>query len=331
MRFADYLQNSAVHIMIYGEPFTGKSHLAATVCELGFRVIWISTDRGLEHLRLLSDEAKERLEIIYLPDSRDNPVAYTSTMGIFSGRYLSICHQHGAKNCRFCQQNNLGVTPVQLEKCGHDTVVVLDHLTQVSESAMNLAIRYSINKKEKDANNITWSMTDEDALVLYKPGYGQWQYLWNYMSELLNKIQMAPYHVVAISHVVETRQEDGERRLVPHGGSDRFSRTVPRYFDHIITTEVMNGRHVFSSATTDKTKLIAGSRTDISISKLTKEGERPSLAPFFNGEIPKDITREYGITAAEKMLDSGPGAMIELPPSSQSIAVRLAALKGNRI
>lgn len=320
MKVTDYLTNPAQHIMIYGEPFTGKSTLAATVANLGFRVIWISLDRSVVHLQNLPAEAKEMIELIYIPDNRDNPVAYQSIMGMFSGRPTAICHLHGRLECKVCKEHHADdFTPVQFSKLGIETVVVIDHLTQTAESAMNRVIRYSIENKEQDANKITWDKITDEALVMYKPGYSQWQYLWNYMSALLDKIQAAPFHVIVVSHVVESKQEDGNKRLVPHGGSDRFSRNVPRYFDHIITTEVGNGKHKFSSATTDATMLIAGSRTDISISKLFKEGERPTLKPFFTGEVPK-VTREYGVDAAATFLSSLP------PPKSPPAAGSKAAL-----
>lgn len=323
MKVEDYLSNPAQHIMIYGEPFTGKSTLASTVALLGFRVIWISLDRSIVHLQKLPKEAQERVELIHLPDGMDHPIGYPTIMSMFSGRPVEICYEHGVVGCAFCKQNKKGFTPFQSSKLGIETVVVIDHITQIASSAMNIVIEYAIKAGEKDANAVIWNSNDPDRFRFFKPGLNQYGYLGRYMEAFLDKIQAAPFHIVCISHVVETKQEDGDRRLVPHGGTDKFSRNVTRYFDHVITTEVRTKLHRYNSLTTGDTNLIAGSRTEVDIKQLFKDGERPTLAPFFTGEIVK-VPREYGIDAAANVLK------FDAAPSGETAQERLTRVRAAR-
>jgi hypothetical protein len=334
VKLGSYRKNAAVHIMIYGEPFTGKSTLAATVAlQPGRRIIWIAVDNSIVHLEKLPPEAQDRIDFIPLPDSRDNPVGYLALRRIFKRLPAKLCHLHGAHECAWCAANNRDFSLVDLRNAGAETTVVIDHITQIVSSALSVAIRYSVNHKEVDANNRKFDTSNMDeALDYFKPGYGQWQYLWNFMEGIFQGIQSAPYNVVAISHVVETKLEDGNKRLVPHGGSDRFSRNVTRYFDHIITSEVYNGKHKFSSTTTASTSLIAGSRNETDINNFLDSNERPTLLPFFTGEIPTPPREllEEGVEAANNVLGFGTPTVIQTPAADSKLAAALASLNRGR-
>jgi hypothetical protein len=80
------------------------------------------------------------------------------------------------------------------------------------------------------------------------------------LEKILSCMQQAKHHIVCISHVVESQQEDGKVKLFPVCGTANFSRNVPRFFDDVVYVELKNKKHMASCSTTYANNVTAGSR-----------------------------------------------------------------------
>lgn len=291
MKLTDLQQRAASHVIVFGDPKVGKTTLAASLLKAGYKLIYISNDNG--HTVLFKVEFTpfaSNVDIILLPDTREFPVAIATCLKLFTGAKVSICHAHGQVDCSICRKNAAAFSEYQFNALGLDTVVVLDHISQVADSAMNL-ICNNIKKPPE--------LVREVAEGTYKPTWEDFRVQGTLMSKLLMNIQQAPYHVLCLAHVTETEMEAGAKKLVPQIGTVPFSRNSPKYFDHVVYMEMMNKSHRAGSMTTYSAQAIAGSRTDVAI-ELQKDGF--SLAPFFNGTI-KPATAT--LNAADKQRADG--------------------------
>lgn len=278
-KLSNTVDSEAQHICIFGEPYTGKSTLASTAAKLGYNLLWISLDKGHSVLRKLPADAQDMVDLIRIPDTKDNPVGIRTALKIITGAEIKICDVHGLDKCPICAKlPDAGHTTVCLNSLGLDTIVVFDHITQIADSAMQFAIERSIQNKEKDATSTTLSMAEKD---FFKPGHGQYMMQGFLMTKFLTNVQHLNNHIICIAHVAEVEQEDGAKKLVPQIGSVPYSRNSPKYFDHLICCELKNKEHRFASNTTYSATIVAGSRTD---TVIDNKGA-PTLDKFFTGAI----------------------------------------------
>lgn len=282
---------SGVHTLVFGEPKTGKSLLAAKLALAGFKILWISLDGGYRVIteQLPASIVEEQFEFIVLPDTLEFAVAYGTIIKLLSGKACHICDSHGQVDCSICRgKPDRTYTDVELPTLGKEWIIVLDHATHLTKSAANF---YAASKNLK-----------ED----YKFEFDDWRMLGVMMDKVFLSIQNSKNNWVVISHVFETKMEDGKNKLVPAIGTGNYARNSAGFFDHVVYCDVANMRHNFGSSTTFRANVITGSRSDIAIEKLvdgknvTKEA---SLVPFFTGVIPKK-EKFNGMAAAEKVLNS---------------------------
>jgi len=137
-----------------------------------------------------------------------------------------------------------------LNELEDDTIVMVDSLTQLSNSAMN-----HLTRNENDT---------------YKPEWTDYRNQGQLLDKFLSQVQQAKYNIVCITHVVETELEDGKKKLVPVCGTTAFSRNTAKYFDHVVYCQVSNKKHNFASSTTYANNVLTGSRTDIALEDNTK-------------------------------------------------------------
>ena len=256
-------QHSQTHrVLIFGGPKTGKSQLAGELSEY-YNIIWVDMENGHEVLFKLPEEWQERIELINLPDTRSYPIAVETALKMVKGP-VTICEEHGKVGCMICKRAEAEVVDVDLNSLDHNSVVVFDSLTQLSNSAIA---------------NITKNEADD-----YKLTYNDWGNLGKLLDIFLSHIQQAGYNVIVISHEVEAETEGKKKTLVPVGGTRNFSRNIAKYFDHVIYAERKNKKHVFGSSTQYATNILTGSRTDATIEDL----EKPSLLAIFKPELYAD-------------------------------------------
>lgn len=247
---------SATHsVLIYGDAKTGKTQLAGTLSQK-YNLLWFDLENGFETLLKLPEEQQARIELLSLPDTKDYPIAIETMLKVFSGKPMHVCEAHGKVNCPVCGTMQAGKyvpkpdTPsvfVHLDALTPDTIVVVDSLTQLSNSAMA-----HITRKQDTEYKPTWEDYANQGAMLAK---------------FLSYIQAASYNVVCITHVIESEMEDGKKKLSPLCGTRNLSSTTAKYFGHVIYTEVKNLKHVAGSMTGYANNIQTGSRTDVDTTK----------------------------------------------------------------
>lgn len=289
MKMSEVQYRASEHLMVHGDPKTGKSQLVSELAlpsEInpdGFKLIWVSMDGGHTILDKLPPDIQEKnIELVIIPDTKEFPIAIGTCLKILSGGPVEICYLHGQVSCSTCKRNNdLRVTKIHMNQVGLDTILVFDHMKQLAQSTMAWVILDAIKNDSKDATG-----TKEKDPDMFKPAYDQYAIQGNLMNKVLGNIQVAPYNVACISHSAETKMEDGSKKLVPLVGSDPYSRNSGGFFDHVIYCSLLNKSHKFGSASTYMQGVLTGSRKDVELEKL---GPKPSLAAFFAGKSKRDM------------------------------------------
>lgn len=251
--------NPAHRICVYGEPKSGKTQLCGELAKT-FNLIWFDLENGFETLFKLPPTAQERIDLIRIPDTKVYPIAIETMLKVISGNPVDICIEHGKVSCPVCKKENKEFNHVDFSSIQNDpnTIVVIDSLTQLSNSAMNFLT------KGKDET--------------YKPEWGDYSAQGHLMDKFLSQVQQSPFNIICITHITETTLEDGKKKLVPVSGTTTFSRNTAKYFDHVIYCEIKNKAHAFSSSTTASNLILTGSRTDFKI----EEEKLQSLVGIFS-------------------------------------------------
>lgn len=285
-------------VIVYGASFSGKSLLVGKLAE-HFNLVWVDLEAGHGVLYQLPEAYQERIEVVDLPDTRSYPIAIETVLKIVKGP-VDICEQHGKVSCMVCRKAEGDTVHVDVTSFGTDTILVIDTLTQLSNSAIS---------------NITKNQPDD-----YKLNYDDWGNLGKLLDTVLSHVQQAHYNVVVISHENEVTTEGKRTTLAPTGGTRNFSRNITKYFTDVVYLERKNKKHTCISTTTSSTSVIAGSQSGVDLSIA---GE-PSLLPLFKPElapaVAAQVTAAKG-TAASKATGSTVGKQ------TSSILARLAAKK----
>lgn len=269
------------HVLVFGDPGSGKSTLVSKLAEAGWKLIWISCDNGHSILRKLSPEAQSRIELIRLPDTRNYPVAVDAVRELFKYEPVSLCDIHGKSGCSVCTAAAASFTRINLGAIPADTIVVFDNLSQLSDSYLSLICK--------------------GKPVDYKLQLDDWGSLRFHLFKFLGDIQVAPFNFIGIAHAVEEEMVDKSKKIMPAVGSSNFAPKVTGYFDHAIYCHSRNGKHVAGSMTTYQPNLVTKSRTDIAIELMPV----PDLAPFFDGAPPKVDVATPLLEGAKALVVSG--------------------------
>lgn len=248
-------------MLVYGPPKTGKTKLAGALSE-HFKILFFSLENGHDTLFQLPPEWQERIEVIVLPDTKSYPIAIETMLKVIKGGPVTVCELHGKVACPACAKirGEGGEAPavdVHLNELGQDWVVVVDSLSQLTQSAIS---------------NITKGKPDD-----YKLQTDDWGNLGKLMDAFLSHVQAAKYNIICISHEEVVEMNDGKEKIVAKAGTRNFSRNSAKYFDEVIYCEVVNKKHVVGSGTDYKNSVVTGSRGNFSMEKSIE----PKLLDFF--------------------------------------------------
>ena len=274
MKLTEKKHSKTHRVLIYGEPKSGKTQLAAALAS-HFKLLYIDLENGYETLLKLPQEHQERIELISIPDTKVFPIAIETMLKVITGNRVEICDAHGKVGCAVCKKDGASFSTVALNELGEDTIVVVDSLTQLSNSAMNF-----LTKAQDDT---------------YKPEWTDYRNQGQLLDKFLSQVQQAKFNVICITHVVETELEDGRKKLVPVCGTTAFSRNTAKYFDHVVYCEIKNKKHNFASSTTYANNVLTGSRTDIALEST----EAPSLLAIFEGKVGTPAPATVGTPAQQ--------------------------------
>lgn len=257
-------QSPIQHVLVYGPPKTGKTTLISELTE-HFNILYFGLEKGHAVFYKLPHNLQEKIEIVNLPDTRDYPIAIETMLKVIKGKKHVICDTHGKVDCPICKaqalkdSESVTFTTVELNALDKSWIVVVDSLTQLTDSAIS---------------HITKGQPDD-----YKLLQDDWGNLGKLMAIFLSHVQQAPFHIICISHETEAELEDGKKKIVPTAGTRNFSRNSAKYFDHVVYSQVSNMKHTFTSMTTKTVNIVVGSRTDVDTQL------NGSLLPIFKGEL----------------------------------------------
>ena len=245
------------HILIYGPPKTGKTFQSVKLADHGYNIKLIDLENGFKVAKQLSQEAQERIDIISLPDTKENPCAMQALSNLFARGEFSPCIKHGLHKCQNCIAQQLPANHLKLSDLGPKDVVVLDSMTQWGNSILS---HIGKNKGED-----------------WVPEWEDWRKLGAVLDMGLSSIQNSPYNWIVITHEIMAKQQNKEEKIVPIAGTRNFSRNSAKYFDTVIYCEVVNGKHQFASRTTYKNNILTGDRLGV---ELENAGDKGLLAIF---------------------------------------------------
>ena len=237
-------------ILVYGESFTGKSQLVAEQLAPAFNILWLDLENGLQTLLKLPLELQDKITYIRIPDTATNPQAVKTVGTLFSAkRPVNVCYAHGKPDCvdAACKQPD-GHFVFDASKLDSTWVVVVDSLTQLSDSAMALV------------NPQTGVFTKGEVT---KAGYDEFGGQGSLLVNILSHMQQAPFSRVFIGHADEVTEETGAKRIYPVCGTRALSARVPRFFEHVVFAYRKNNAHKVASSTTYQHNIMAGSRSDL--------------------------------------------------------------------
>ena len=282
MKLTQAKQAKAKRVLIYGESMTGKTTLAGTLASK-YKMIWFDLEKGYESLLKLPEAAQENVELLQIPDTKIFPIAIETILKVFTGKEVFICGEHGKVACPICKKAGAPETRVCLNELDENYIVVIDSLTQLSASTLNFLM-----KDKEDTAKPEWDIYRSQGALLEK---------------ILSCMQQSKHHIVCISHVVESQQEDGKTKLFPVCGTSNFSRNCPRFFDDVVYVELKNKKHTATCSTTYANNITAGSRLGHAI------GEDMNLLSLFSElEMQKPEvavqTKQSNLTNGQKALGS---------------------------
>ena len=275
-------QKSAVkshRVLLFGPPKSGKTQLAGSVAlDPRFKLIVFDLENGSDTLLKLPIECHDRIEVISIPDTRGFPIAIETMLKVIKGGPVEICELHGKVSCALCRTKLLPTTSIELNSIGLDTIVIVDSLTQLTNSAIS---------------HITKAQSED-----YKMEFNDWANLGKLMDTFLSYVQQAPFNIICISHETEVEMEDGKSKLVPTAGTRNFSRNTAKYFDEVVYCEVKNKKHIAASSTTYANNILTGSRTGSALEN--KPGEASLVSIFLNPSTTNVVGNVAAATPANK-------------------------------
>jgi hypothetical protein len=262
----DYKEVKRQKVLVYGPPKAGKTVAVGKLAEAGFTLHWFDLEGGVKSLLnpdMLKVEARKNIKIYNIPDNMALPIGYDAIRQLFRGGDKKFCYEHGVNNCPVCAKKPEAAWSdvINLAKFTDKDILVVDSLTQLSDSAIN---KLTLKDRQKD---------DE-----YKLTFNDFGNQGMYMKEILTKVQTANINICMISHQIDAEKSDSKEKIVPVAGTRNFSVTAAKYFDEVIYMQVMNKKHAVYSATTWSNTHITGGRSGVKL----EEGEGKGLKDIFN-------------------------------------------------
>lgn len=250
MKASDY-KHPKHKVLIFGPPKSGKTAAALQLAE-HYNLLWIDVENGFATAFNksigISEYALQHIELLQIPDSKSNPIASETIWKIaqFENAKLNICDKHGKVNCLLCKTAKANFTELDFTKMDGSWIIVLDSVTQISNSVMNATLKAS------DRTNYTVKSEFDDYGT-----QGKW------LEAVFSNLQACDFHVIAISHELGIEQSDGSEKILPVAGTRNFSRSFGRFWSEIIYTQVKGKKHVLGSSTTYNSAILTGSRLGV--------------------------------------------------------------------
>jgi len=135
MKLTDKAPSATHRVLIYGAPKSGKTQLVGELSSK-YKLLYFDLENGYATLLKLPKASQENIELISLPDSKTFPIAIETMLKVITGNKVSICQQHGKVSCPLCRKESGPETEVCLAEMDNEWIVVIDSLTQLTNSAI---------------------------------------------------------------------------------------------------------------------------------------------------------------------------------------------------
>ncbi len=246
-------------LLVYGPPKSGKTVLvatAATIPEVS-KIYWFDLENGVESLLKmgLTDQEMEKIVVIKVRDTRDNPIGIETILKAFSAKVpLSICEEHGRTDCAICLKDKKPFIKWCLSQCTHNDLVVIDSGSQLGDSAMAAAC---LGKPQ-----------------MFKPTFDEYGMVNKWLGDVMSVVQQATHtNFVVITHEIPLEDNEGKDKIYPLMGSKQFSSKCAKFFGTVAYVHKKMNKHVAGSSSTYRGDLLTGSR----VNAMLEKAERPSM------------------------------------------------------
>lgn len=267
MNLEEYNKSSRTKVLVYGPPKSGKTALVGKLAE-HFKLHWLDLEQGIKTLlnpAILKPEFRKNINVINVPDHRMYPIAIDTVRDILKGGNKKICYTHGKVNCPVCAKvADARHSEINLAEFGDNDILVIDSLSQLSNSAMSKVILKELQKPGGEEYKCTFHDYATQGALL---------------DAVLSLIQVLDLNICVISHEVESEMTDGKDKIVPLAGTRNFSKLSAKYFDSVVYTSILNKQHRAYSDTTYAPNVLTGSRLPVSIDE--SKGDALSILPLF--------------------------------------------------
>jgi len=288
-------------ILVYGGPKMGKTELvgtAAKVEELD-TIWWIDLENGVETLlgMGLTDEQLQKVKLIRIADTRDNPIAIETLLKAFTSKTpLSICELHGKIDCADCLKTKGPFIKWHLGQCTHNDLVVVDSGSQLGDSALAAAC---LGKP-----------------AMFKPTFDEYGMVSKWLGDICSVIQQcANTNFVVITHEIALEDDEGKDKIFPLFGSKAFSMKAAKFFGTVVYVHKKLNKHTAGSSSTYQSNILTGSRLRVALEKNKEPSMRNIL---IDGGILRAPSEEVVTEEAE---------VKEQPKAPMTLAERIAAQK----
>lgn len=269
MNLDEYTTELRTKALVYGPPKSGKTALVGKLAAAGFTLHWLDLENGIKTLlnpAILAPQYRKNINVVNIPDHRLYPVAIDTVRDIFRGGAKKICTVHGKTNCALCNKDPAAKwSTINLGAFTSTDILVIDSLSQLSQSAMNRGILKELQKPDGEEYKCTFQDYMQQGALL---------------DQVLSMIQALNINIVVISHEIESEMTDGKDKVVPLAGTRNFSKLSAKYFDSVIYCTITNKIHRAYSSSTYAGNILTGDRFGVKLDD-SKDSEM-SLAPLFN-------------------------------------------------
>lgn len=276
------------HTLIYAESKVGKTRMYGRLAKTRKLVVFDDehSTRTLANEDNLAPEYRKNISLWQLPDTRQFPIASVTIRQILSCPpkvEWNFCHAHVNHNCVKCKMAGKPFSKFSIQKDIIDVngILVIDTISQLTSSYIEF-IRAKANKGLEDnlaGLNLDKQETLDKLRDDEKLEWDDWAHLGNLCWELLKAIQAAPFEVIAVTHPIMAKFEDGSSKITPSMGSDKFAIKVANHFDNVVYGEIKLGKYSWQTQPS-LNGAIVGSRDNIDISKLDEKKFYSLLEPF---------------------------------------------------
>lgn len=227
---ADHQSNTFVKLLLMGNAKTGKTGSLVSLVKAGYKLRILDLDNLLDILvRYIRKECPDKIENVEFFSVRDK------IKGGPQGPVIAGSPKAWATATRMCDnwrydEVDLGIPA----DWGSDTILVIDSLSRLCDSAFEHHAPMSVSKEGK-----------YDGLSNYRSSQNAVE---KFLAMLTSNGMQT--NVIVIAHVQFQTQDDGKLRGFPQGIGQALSPIIPQYFPNVVLYQNENGKRMMRTNST---------------------------------------------------------------------------------